>query len=162
MNLANGPLAGVGMTSAGANSASWVSRVVAANPNGAGGQILDSVNTVPGVQTLTIIQGTGSGSRSSSYILLDITGAAASPFDTSTANDNGYSANPASYTASGITAGATNELLVNVSGNQYQTVTTMQGGPGYNSLSSYEVPNAVEQEVPCRIIPNRTTTMVSG
>ena len=38
VNLSDGPAAGVAMTSTGANSASWVSRVIASNPNGAGGK----------------------------------------------------------------------------------------------------------------------------
>ncbi len=138
--VSSGSTNSVSISSAGANTANWTSRVTAYTSSGGAfaSQILDSVNTAPGVQTLDVT--IGSTGESFMFVFLDIAGAAAAPFDKSAATNNGVSNSTTSFVASSITPSAANELLVNVTGDYAQTVTTLQGGTGYNSLCSVETP----------------------
>jgi len=138
--VSSGSTNSVSISSAGVNAANWTSRVTATTSNGGAfaSQILDSVNTTPGTQTLNVT--IGSTSESFMFMFLDIAGAAASPYDKSATTDNGMSGSTTSFTAGSITPGAANELLVNVTGIYAQTATTLQGGTGYNGLCSVETP----------------------
>ena len=138
--VSSGSTNSVGISSTGVNTANWTSRVTAATSSGGAfaSQILDSVNTTPGIQTLGVT--IGSTSESFMFIFLDIAGAAASPYDKSAATNNGTSGSTTSFTAGSITPSGANELLVNVTGLYAQTATILQGGVGYNGLCSVETP----------------------
>jgi hypothetical protein len=132
------------ITSEGANTANWTSRAFATySSGGAGGaQVLDSVNTNPGNQVLTVTL--GGTAESSAFIFLDVSGAAASPYDTYADLNNGSSNNTSTVTGIKITPSTSDGLIVNVQGDFAQTIATMNSPSYCYSFTSVETQTAGE------------------
>ena len=129
------------ITSTGANTAAWEIR---ANLDAA--QILDSINTTPGIQTLTITYAATSGGAHD-YLLLDVAGAATSPYDKTALSAQDQTSNTvSSVSVVSISPSTANGLLVNCAGLDYQNASTLIGGAGYNSLVSWETAAAGSED----------------
>jgi hypothetical protein len=110
-----GPLSDA-ITSTGANAQSWATRIQTQDTSGPGepdaafyAVIADSCNVLPGSQVLTIPMTVTPGQD---YMLLDVTGAAAAPYDTSSGT-TGYQGSPGNLTTiSGFSPSTSHGLIV--------------------------------------------------
>ena len=133
-----------GISSSGANTASWVSRAFGTySSGGAGGaQVLDSENTNSGNQVLTVTL--GGTAESSAFIFLDVSGAAASPYGANADLNDASSNNTSTVTGIKITPSTSNGLIVNVQGDFAQTIGTMNSPSYCYSFTSVETQTAGE------------------
>ncbi len=131
------------MSSTGANTNAWSQRASAFYGNAFYAQIYDSVNTVPGNQTLTINWALATGA-SDNVILLDIAGAAASPVDTAV-NPTGDQSSGSTLQVAQITPSTANGLIVHVVSVDSQDVRSLTG-TGQYAINAYELPSYVPSE----------------
>jgi hypothetical protein len=126
-----------GITSTGANTTAWTPRVSALHTSGSNyfwPQILDSYNASAGSNTLTISISSG-GAIANDVVLLDVSGASATPWDVTDSLWDHNELSGSTLTTDTITPSTANGLIVTVCSIDNQTLIDLSAG---NSLTSVE------------------------